>query len=217
MSDQSQPAESGQGNAPAQPETTTETTAPPSPDFDRIYERMDQMSAQQQQMADQFGALFAEPQGEEEDEQPEYYDDEGELTEDGVREVVSDFVREQIEAELAPREQAVMIETRDDEWEALKASYPELEDRDTAMAVIADAMQWANAHNPGLIDRPEFVDVIEWVYRAQKYDETAEAQQQQPNRVVLESAAGAAQDTKNPGIDWQQRVIDAAKRSQPMI
>lgn len=213
MSDQSQPAEGEQAPAEATPQETAPSV--PAPDFDRIYERMDQMSAQQQAMADQLGGLF-EPL--EDEPEPEYFDDAGQYTEDGVRAVIADYVDERLNAALAPREQAELVERRDDDWEALKASYPDLEDRDTATQAIADAMKWAQAHNPDLIDRPEFVDVIEWVYVAQKYGEHAAAQQQsQPNRVVLESASGAAQDTKGSQIDWGERIQKAAERLRPQI
>lgn len=188
--------------APAQPEG-----------LDRIYERMDQLAAQQQEIAEQFGTVFAPPE-----EELEYYDDDGEMTEEGVRAVVGDYVREQVEAQLAPREAQALIVARDDEWEALKSNYPELEDRAIAQEVIADAVRWANAHNPNLIDRPEFVDVIEWAYRSRKFDEHAEAQASaSPQGVVLESASGARQDVKGQQVDWQKRVMQAAESDAPRI
>lgn len=202
--------------APQEPTTATPEApaAAPPPDLSRLYERMDQMTAQQQAMAEQFGQAFAP----EEEPEPDYYDETGDLTEDGIRSVVSSFVDERLQAALEPRERAAQIDARDGEWEALKSSYPDLNDRDTANAVIGDAMRWAQAHNPDLIDRPEFVDVIEWVYRARMYDESAAAQQQaQPNRVVLEGASGAGQDVKASEVDWGERIVKAAERLRPQI
>lgn len=209
MSDQSGVSSEAPETPAVAPEATPAETpsATPAPDFDRIYERMDQMSAQQQQLAEQFGQAFASP----EEEEPDYYDETGDLTEDGIRSVVSAFVDERLEAAMAPRERAAAIDSRDNEWEALKAQFPELENRELANAVIGDALAWANNHNPELIDRREFVDVIEWVYRARKYEEFSQAQQAAEPQVVLESAAGAARPTKSQGIDWQQRIIDAAQ------
>ena len=151
--------------------------------------------------------------------QPEFYDETGELTEDGVRAVVNDYVNEQIEARLAPREAQRMIEQRDEEWEALKESVPEFADAKYSQEVIAQAAAWANAHNPGLIERPEFVDVIEWVHKVRKYDESAAAQSPAGGQgVVLESAQGAAQPTKgSDDVDWSDRIVKAAERLRPQI
>jgi hypothetical protein len=206
-----------EGAAPATPEIT-ETTAPPppAPDFDRIYERMDEMSAQQQRIAEQLGQVGERIPAPEE-ELPEFYDETGELTEDGVRAVVNDYVNEQIEARMAPREAQQLTEQRDEEWEALKESVPEFADAKYAQEVIGQAAAWAHAHNPGLIDRPEFVDVIEWVHKVRKYDESAAAQTPAGPGVVLESAQGAAQPSKGSDVDWSDRIVKAAERLRPQI
>jgi hypothetical protein len=200
--------------APATPEATTPEAPPAQPDgLDRIYERMEEMSAQQRQMAEQFSELAAPP----EEEAPEFYDETGELTEDGVRAVVDDYVQQQVDARLAPREAQALTDKRDDEWEALKESTPELDDPKYAQEVIAQAVAWANAHNPDLIDRPEFVDVIEWVHKVRKYDESAAAQTPAGRGVVLESAAGAAQPSGQPEEDWGARIVAAAEKLRPQI
>jgi hypothetical protein len=164
-------------------------------------------------MAQQFTELAAPP----EEEPPEIYDETGELTEDGVRAVVDDYVREQVEARLAPREAQALVTERDEEWDALKESTPELADPKYAQEVIAQAVAWANAHNPDLIDRPEFVDVIEWVHKVRKYDESAAAQTPAGPGVVLESAQGAAQPSKGSDVDWSDRIVKAAERLRPQI
>jgi hypothetical protein len=219
------PIARSEGEAPEETTGVTETPEPAveapqtpsaSPEgLERIYERMDQMSAQQRQLADQLAPLFEEPEPE-----PEYYDDGGELTEDGVRAVVSDYVREQIDAQLAPRERQARAAQREDEWDALKESFPDLQDPKVAKPLVDRAMAWAQSHNPELIDGPGIVDVIEWMYAKSKYDTTAAQQTSagEGRHVVLESAAGAAPNGKGPNeVDWQARVIEAAKRSQPLI
>lgn len=212
MSDQS--GVGSDAETPVAPESAAAEASPPaaspSPDFERIYERMDQMSTQQQQMAEALGQVFAEPESESEP----YYDDEGELTEEGVRSVVADYVREQVEQQLAPREQAAAVEYRDGEWDALRETYPELQDREVANAVIADALRWVNAHNPDLVNRPEFVDVIEWVYKARNFGEPAQAM---PSPVVLESAAGATRGKGPTEPDWGERIAKAAEKLRPQI
>jgi hypothetical protein len=205
-----------EGALPATPETEAPAAAPPPPDFDRIYERMDEMSAQQQRIAEQLGQV-GERIPEPEQEQPEFYDETGELTEDGVRAVVNDYVNEQIEARMAPREAQQLTEQRDEEWEALRESVPEFADAKYAQEVIGQAAAWAHAHNPGLIDRPEFVDVIEWVHKVRKYDESAAAQTPAGPGVVLESAQGAAQPSKGSEVDWSDRIVKAAERLRPQI
>jgi hypothetical protein len=217
----SQPPEGGEapaeGVAPATPETTPEAT--PAPDFDRIYERMDEMSTQQQQIAEQLGQVY-ERVPEPEEEQPEFYNETGELTEDGVRAVVNDYVNEQIEARMAPREAQRLSDQRDEEWEALKDEVPELADAKYANEVISQAVAWANAHNPALIERPEFVDVIEWVHTKRRFAESAAAQTpaQEGRGVVLESAAGAAAPSKGSDQeDWGERIVKAAERLRPQI
>jgi hypothetical protein len=211
-----QPPEGGEA-PPEETPATPETTAPaaPPPDFDRIYERMDEMSAQQRQIAEQLGQVHERSAPPEEE--PEYYDEGGELTEDGVRAVVDQYVNEQIEARLAPAEAQRLSDQRDEEWEALKADVPELADPKYAQDVIAKAVAWANSHNPDLIDRPEFIDVVEWVHKVQKYDESAAAQTPAQPGVVLESAAGAAQPSKGAEVDWGDRIVQAANRLRPQI
>lgn len=182
-----------------------------------IQERMEAMSAQQAQIAEQFSqALTPE---EEEYELPIYDDDTGELTEDGVRAVVNDYVREQIDAQMAPREAALLKDQRDDAFEALKDEYPELQDQGVVGPLIDAAFRRAQAIDPALIERPEFVDLIEDAFIRSKYNEVRSAQQTDGQReVVLESASGASRAQKAPKeVDWQQRVIDAAKASNPRI
>lgn len=198
------------------PEQAPETTQAQTPEgLDRLYERMDQMARTQQQLVESMTA-YAQP--EEEYEEPVYYDDEGELTEEGARAVLGDLVREQIETAMAPREQARRIAERDDAFEALRDEYPELQDDKVSEQVLAQAVRWAQGINPDIIERPEFVDVIEAFYKASKF-ETLAAQQQaeQPRSVVLESGQGAGRPQTGKQEDWGARIVAAAERLRPQI
>lgn len=215
-----QPAE----GTPAAPEpgggeSQQAETAPPA-GLERIYERMDEFAGQQRQLMESVQQALT-PQEEEEDEEldpADFYTETGELTEDGARALISDLVNEQVEARLAPREAQALVRERDDAYEALKDEYPGLEDEKVARETLDRAIQWANAHNPKLIERPEFVDVIEWIYRAEHgaVEQSEEEDQQRP--VVLESAQGAGRQTHQPTeVDWEKRVIDAASKDGPRI
>jgi hypothetical protein len=195
----------------------TETAAPSSDGLERIFARMDEMSTQQRQIADELTQLRQPP--EEEEPEVDFYDEQGGLTEDGARALIADLVREQVEGQLAPREQARMVETRDDAFEALKEEYPDLQDEKVAKPILDRAVRWAMSVDEKLIERPEFVDVIEQFYKAAKFEELrAQQEAEQPRPVVLEGAGGAARTTRGPQEpDWQKRVIDAANASATRI
>jgi hypothetical protein len=175
---------------------------------------MDEMAASQRQFMESVTQQLQPP---EEEEEVEFYTDTGELSEDGARAILADLVNEQVEARLAPREAARLVGERDDQYEALKDEYPDLQKPDVAERVLRRSVQWAHAHNPALIDRPEFVDVIEAFYKAEKFDELRATQEaEQPRQVVLESASGARQQAK-PDVDWGERIVKAAERLKPQI
>jgi hypothetical protein len=204
------PAESGE------PTTTTTTTEAP-PGLDKIYERMDSMAAQQREFMQSVSQQLTPAEEEEEPDPADYYGDDGSLTEEGARAVIKELVDEQVQAQLAPQEAARLIERRDDAYEALQDEYPELADPKVAEPVLQSAIAWAQG-NQGIIDRPEFVDVIEWVYTHGKYHELQETQAaEQPRSVVLESAQGAARQTQQQGPDWGDRIVKAAERLRPQI
>lgn len=207
---------------PAEPEGEAQTETAPPAGLERIYERMDEFAGQQRQFMESVQqALTPQQEEEEEDEEldpADFYTETGELTEDGARALISDLVNEQVEARLAPREAQALVRERDDAYEALKDEYPGLEDEKVARETLDRAIQWANAHNPKLIERPEFVDVIEWIYRAEHgaAEQSEDEDQQRP--VVLESAQGAGRQTHQPTeIDWEKRVIEAASKDGPRI
>lgn len=205
------------------PETTTPESAPPEAPtteaqpagLDRLFERMDNMAAEQRQFMESVSQQLAPP---EEEEEVELYTDTGELSEDGARAILEGLVEEQLEARLAPREAARLVSERDDAYEALKDEYPDLLEPQIAERVLQRSVQWAHAHNPALIDRPEFVDVIEAFYKAEKFDELRAAQAaEQPRPVVLESASGARGQARQPDTDWGERIVKAAERLKPQI
>lgn len=214
---QGDPAPTPEPSAPSEATPAAETAAAPAapaPDFDRLFSRMDQMAAQQQQVAEQVAMLTAPP---EEDEELLYYDDEGELTEEGAQAAIRELVNQQVSEALAPREKAMLIEQRDDAYEDLKERYPELADEKVGGQVLAASIGWAQRHNPELIDKPEFVDLIEWVYKSDFRTPEAPEQEQQ-RRVELESASGAgARGRAKPEVDWGDRIVKAAERLRPQI
>jgi hypothetical protein len=176
---------------------------------------MDRMAQQQAALVEGMTQLTAPPEEEEDDSL--YYTDEGELTEDGARAVIADLVREQIQSEMAPREAARLVAERDDAYEALRDEFPELQDQAVSERVLARAIRWAQGFDPQIIDRPEFVDVIEAFYKADKFEEISAAQAaEQPRPVVLESGQGARQQTSQ-GPDWSDRIVKAAERLRPQI
>lgn len=206
------PAEPSGGPEGAPPEATP---AAPGPDFDRLYSRMDEMATQQQQIAAQMAAL-TEPPEEYEDESL-YYDDDGGLTEEGAQAAIRELVNTQVQEALAPREKAALISRRDEDYEDLKDRYPELADEKVGGQVLAAAIGWAQRHNPDLIDKPEFVDLIEWVYKSDFRTPEAPEQEQQ-RRVELESASGAgSRGRAKPETDWGDRIVKAAERLRPQI
>jgi polyhydroxyalkanoate synthesis regulator phasin len=215
MSAQGQEPESAAPSAP-EPTTPEPTTPPPSDGLDRVYARMDEFAAQQARLAESFQQYMAPP--EEEPDESDFYTDEGELTEEGARAVIADLVREQIQSEMAPREKARAVEMRDDAYEALRDQYPELQDDKVAEQVLGSAIRWAQANDPAVIESPAFVDVIEFHYKAGKFDELASQRAaEQPRSVVLESAQGARQQQRPNEPDWSDRIVKAAERLRPQI
>jgi rubrerythrin len=215
-----EPAESTP--APSAPETTqTETTAAPtqgSDGLERINARMEEVARQQAQMAESLTQFMSPVEEEDELTEADLYTETGELTEEGARAVIADLVREGIQAELAPRERARLLEQRDDAFEALRDEYPDMADDKIAEAALAVATRWAKANDPGIIDTPGFVDVIEMAYKATRFDELAQQQTaEQPRSVVLESAQGARQQQQPKGPDWSDRIVKAAERLRPQI
>ena len=202
-----------EGAAPATPEPTP-TAAPVQPEgFDRIFERMDEMSSQQQQLVEQMSQVLAPPE-----EEPEFYDEGGELTDEGVRSILTDFVRDELDTRLSERDRRTAVEQRDLDWEDLLEDVPELKDPKYSKEII----DWAAdlvGRDERFIDSPRFVELIKLVHAQRKLDEHVAAQAPAEGRgVVLESASGAAQATKgSDDVDWGDRIVKAADRLRPQI
>lgn len=203
------PAESG-----AQTTETTTTEAPASDGLGRLYSRMDEMAAQQRDFMETVQQQLAPPE-----EEPEFYDETGEMTEEGARAFIQELVDERVTAQLQPREAERAREARDDAFEALKDEYPELQDEAISSRVIRAAADLVRQlGHEEIIDRPGFVDLIEKVYVQEQYQELRAAEAaSQPRSVVLESASGAARQHQPQEIDWQKRVIEAAQADGPRI
>jgi hypothetical protein len=215
MSATGQPSEAPEAAAPSAPEAAPAAPAEPA-GLDRIYERMDTMASQQAAIAEQFAQLTAPP--EEEEDESLFYTDEGELTEDGARKVIADLVQEQVTAQMAPREHARAVEMRDAAYDSMCDEYPELKDGEVSERVLGAAVRWAGQVDPSIIDKPEFVDVIEAFYKADKFETLRSAQEaEQPRPVVLESGSGAARQQRPNEPDWGDRIVKAAERLRPQI
>lgn len=209
-------------SAPPEAEPSAPPEAPPAAPqstegLDRLYARMDEIAQQVggvTQRVDGIHELVAPPE-----EEPDFYETDGSLTEDGARALIQQMVDERVQEQLAPREAARMVETRDDAFESLRDEYPELREEAVANRVLGAAIRWANATDPKIIDRPEFVDVIEAFYKAEKYDGiAAEQAAAQPRTVVLESGQGAARQQQQANEpDWGDRIVKAAERLHPKI
>ena len=186
--------------------------------LDRIHDRMEEMAANQQALAEAINQNYYaddEDYDDDEDEEPvEFEDENGQLTEDGARALIADMVAEQVADQLSPRDYANQIAERDESFDDLRDEIPELQDDRIAGAVLSRALDWASNVDPGIVDRPEFVDLIEATYKAMKYDEGPSEPSER--EVVLGSAQGAAPQGRDDD-DWEARIVQAAERQRPKI
>jgi hypothetical protein len=217
----------GQAEAPepspvAESAESTTTTAPPAeapPGLDKLYERMEQMAADQRQLL----TAITPPEVEEDPNAlpGEFYDETGDLTDDGQQvAALQEFVDRRVQATIGPREAQRMIDQRDEQYELLKDTYPEMADEKVAQPILNACIAWAHQNGvPELVDTPGFVDLVERAFIAQQYEtQRREAESQRPNHVVLESAQGAGRAQTAPEeIDWEKRVIEAAQKDGPRI
>ena len=211
----SQPPEGGEapaeGAAPATPDTTPAAPAQPE-GFDRIYERMDEFQNQQQQLVDQISEALTPPE-----EEPDYYDDGGELTEDGAQRLIDERVNQGVDQRFTEFQRERAIEDRDFDFDELVGRVPELQDPKYSREIIAQAADLVG-HNDAVIEHPRFVRIIEAVHARRKYEEHAAAQTPAGGQgVVLESAQGAAQPQASDEPDWGDRIVQAAERLRPQI
>lgn len=210
---------SATGQEPEAPETPEAPSAPaaaPTEGLDRMFARMDEIAQQVTGIGSRVDGItqLVTPV----EDEPDYYEPDGSLSEDGARALIQQMVDERVQEQLAPREAARQVELRDQAFEDLRDEYPELREEATAQRILGAAIRWANSVDPRIVDRPEFVEIIENALKAEKFD-TLAAQQaaEQPRSVVLESGQGAARQVASNEPDWADRIVKAAERQRPQI
>ena len=219
MSDQSgvtggEPAEAPEtgGQAAEAPATGTppEWLAP-------IEERMNDLRDQNYALAEQFQSLLAYPEEEEEDEQV-YEDEQGNLTPEGAQMIIDQRVDHLLGERMSAIEARNAVTARDQDFEALKAQYPDLADEANAAPIIQELAAELEAAGFGaVIQTPMFVDLIEQRYKAHQFDERAASEEPPQRGVVLESAGGAAPQQREQDVDWGERILKAAQSANPRI
>ena len=118
--------------------------------LDRIYDRMEEMAANQQALAEAINQnYYDDDEDQDDDEEPvEFEDENGQLTEEGARALIADMVAEQVADQLSPREHAAQVAERDEDFDDLRDEIPELQDDRIAGAVLSRALDWANNVDP---------------------------------------------------------------------
>lgn len=225
MSDQSGTAESQPNEAPEQQSGGSE----PPEWLGAINARMDELRDQNASIVERleqypqsdYDELYAD-----EDEDERYtdssgdFDEDGNYTPEGARRALNGVVDERMSQEFAKRDAAMFLEQREDAFEALREEIPELQDDKTAARLVRETADWCvRTGNQHIIDRPEFVELIEdrWV-REQYHARTDAERESEPEReVMLESAAGAGAPTGKKEPDWGERIVKAAERLRPQI
>jgi len=112
---------------------------------------------------------------------------------------IFDLIDRSIDSRLADVEAEQLFEQREDDFDDLRDEYPLLQHEPTARAIVNRAAELANNWNPAVIERPEFVSLIELVTKAAMADRAVAEQRpgEQP-RVQLEAATGAGQHDRQP-------------------
>lgn len=222
MSEQGETATPQEGTATPPEAPATSTASEPPEWLSQIQERMDQQGAQMQQLVD---GLYQPVEEEEDDSQQrlsddELYDDDGDYTPEGARQVVSELIAEQLNAAMSKRDTDEAYQLRELAFEDLRERTPALKDDKYAAQLANAAADWAEAAGvPGLVGRPEFVDLIEHMHKSGQFDERAASETSETERdVVLEPGSGSsASRQKQPEIDWGERIVKAAERLRPSI
>ncbi len=165
---------------------------------DPIMARLDQLSesiAPLHEMYQSFQAQNQEPEEEEYDEYPLDEDDEGYDQQEAQR-ALQQMIEEGVQKKLEPHLQEQALDKRDQMLAGLEQQYPNLGDEKVARAVIDGARRMAAEIGlPNDVEqRPEFVRLMELVYKANTADERAaqETPAGSTPRVALEQNGGAA-------------------------
>jgi hypothetical protein len=134
-----------------------------------------------------------------------------------------DYDDDEIEDDESDGDQADVLDER---FEDLRDAYPMLQDPELCYAVVKRAQALAENMSPGIIESSAFIDLleataksmmVEWANAADQEEAQERARARQPT-VQLEAGAGAtAHDGRQPEVNFQQLVVDAAARLHPRI
>ena len=208
-------------------------------DLGPIYDRMDLLAQQNQALVEAFqqaaAGYDADADGYDDDE----YDDEAlspeeraELDElddedDGEPSDVFDLIDHSVQRHLGDAAASLSAERaheeREQAFDDLRDAMPLLQDETVALPIVARAQELANAWDPSLIGRPEFVELIRLVTLAAiggRATREQSAQQSMQRRIELESASGGGQLSSDRGPsepDWGARVVQAAERLRARV
>jgi hypothetical protein len=139
------------------------------------------------------------------------------------------FIRAALDRRLDEAETEEAIAERDADFDELRREYPELLAGDGALPIVWRAQQIANSIHPDLVNRPEFVDLIEAVTKTAILEGSEGRTFEPPRRqepseheryrrpVTLEGAGGGSGPTRQESEDerWQTAVVAAARRIRP--
>lgn len=140
-----------------------------------------------------------------------------------IFDLIDRSVQSRVAAAEARRDAETALEDREDAFEDLRERLPLLQHEPTARRIVARAQELAGGWDPNLIERPEFVHLIELVALAsiaQRATAEQDAQQAAQRQIQIESAAGGGGLGNDDGpttIDWGKRVVEAAERIRPQI
>jgi hypothetical protein len=225
MSDQSGTAEGQPNEAPEQ----SSGTGSESPEWlGPINTRMDELRDQNASIVERLEQFQQPEEGleYEDDEDGEGgfteddFDEHGDYTAEGARKALAGVVDERLQGEFAKRDAVIALEQREDAFEALREEISELQDDKTAARLVRETAEWcARTGNEHIIDRPEFVELLEDRFVREQYQQRVNAEREsEPEReVMLESAAGAGAPSGKKEPDWGERIVKAAERLRPQI
>lgn len=208
---------------------TPDTTATPEPkgneQYDRLLERVDQLSTYtQSQMEALQQALYqqASDDGEEDpyealDPDDPGYDEQVELLQ--LQQFIDDRARAIAQEMVQPIHQGRQAEVYDTRASDIESRYTDLmDDKGKPTELAASVMQaaWESAERFGIDSDsdPRFWDVFEMSYKAHKADQIRQAEQPAGrNPAVLESGGASASIAQN-AEDEQQRLMERLAQSQ---
>lgn len=195
-------------------DTQTQDTQQETQDdpYARLESRMEQMQRDFQASQQQLIQSLQQP-----DEDPEEYQldpgDDGYDEQEALR-AFQELARQEAQQMVEPFMRQQSVEKRDAAYDSLTEQFPDLSDPEKAAPFVEQAAAWAEQYGaPGLIERPQFVDLIGAFYKAHVADERAarERPAQQPN-VHLEQSGGAAPGAEED--DPQARMIARLQQKQ---